>query len=382
MLNKETATLNASVGADAGQPPVKYNTMIVSETSTQSNPTDAEMDALLREMEEINSDGYIHTVSHNDLLNTSYAEKQSIIDDLLYTGAYILAGAPKIGKSFLVAQISHHVSTGEPLWGYRVRQCDVLYLALEDDEHRLQSRMYRMYGIEGTDHLRFATSAKQVGSGLNTQLEYALNRYPKTRLVIVDTLQKVREISGDNYSYANDYQVIGALKEFADTHHICILIVHHTRKQPAGDTFEMISGTTGLLGCADGALLMQKEKRTSVNATLDIVGRDQPEQRLFLIKNLESLIWELDRAENELWKEPPDSLLIAINELLSESLTEWQGSATELSKALQIEMQANALTKRLNVRAGKLLNEYGIQYQNSHSRSGSRITLRRISSEM
>ncbi len=71
-----------------------------------------------------------------------------VIENLLYTGAYILAGAPKIGKSFLVAQIAHHVSTGQDLWGYKVHQGTVLYLALEDDESRMQSRMFRMFGVD------------------------------------------------------------------------------------------------------------------------------------------------------------------------------------------------------------------------------------------
>lgn len=211
-------------------------------------------------------------VSHNELLDTPYVGKQAIIDDLLYTGAYILAGAPKIGKSFFVAQIAYHVSTGQPLWGYNARQGDVRYLALEDDEKRLQDRMYRMFGVNGTDKLRFATAAKQVGNGLDEQLEFALHKYLGTKLIIIDTLQKVREATSDNYSYTSDYQVIGALKNFADKHSIFILIVHHTRKQPAGDTFEKISGTTGLLGCADGSFLLEKEKRTSSKATLSIVG--------------------------------------------------------------------------------------------------------------
>ena len=116
------------------------------------------------------------------------------------------------------------------------------------------------------------------------------------------TLQKVREAVSDSYSYSSDYEVIGKLKQFADQYGICVLIVHHTRKQPAGDSFEMISGTTGLLGCADGALLMQKEKRTDGRATLEVVGRDQPDQRLYLSKDQESLVWNLDHAENELWK--------------------------------------------------------------------------------
>ena len=94
----------------------------------------------------------------------------------------------------------------------------------------------------------------------------------------------------DNYSYSSDYEVIGKLKQFADRHGVCILIVHHTRKQPAGDSFEKISGTTGLSGCADGALIMQKEKRTDGKATLEISGRDQPDQRLYLSKDQESLV--------------------------------------------------------------------------------------------
>ena len=121
----------------------------------------------------------------------------------------------------------------------------------------------------------------------------------------------------DSYSYSSDYEVIGKLKQFADRYGVCVLIVHHTRKQPAGDSFEMISGTTGLLGCADGALLMQKEKRTNSKATLEVVGRDQPDQRLYLSKDQESLVWVLDHAENELWKQPPDPVLEAVAKIVS-----------------------------------------------------------------
>ena len=75
-------------------------------------------------------------------------------------------------------------------------------------------------------------------------------------------MQKIREVGGEAYSYASDYEIIGKIKQFADQHGICVLTVHHTRKQQADDSFETISGTTGLLGCADGSLLMQKKKRT------------------------------------------------------------------------------------------------------------------------
>ena len=82
-----------------------------------------------------------------------------------------------------------------------------------------------------------------------------VREHPDTKLIIIDTMQKIREVGGEAYSCASDYEIIGKLKQFADRHRICVLTVHHTRKQPAGDSFEMISGTTGLLGCADGSLL-------------------------------------------------------------------------------------------------------------------------------
>ena len=167
------------------------------------------------------------------------------------------------------------------------------------------------------------------------------------------------------------------MKQFADKNGVCLLLVHHTRKQPSGDKFEMISGTTGLLGCADGAFLLQKEKRTDQNATLDIVGRDQPDQRLHLTRNMERLTWELDHAETELWKQPPDPLLQKVASLLTEDAPEWSGSATELAAALQEEMPPNILTRQLNVKAGELQNEYGVEYTMKRTRNGSFIRLRK-----
>ncbi len=114
---------------------------------------------------------YMHTETMHELMDNVFEVKSAVIENLLYTGADILAGAPKIGKSFLVAQIAHHVSTGQDLWGYKVHQGTVLYLALEDDESRLQRRMFRMFGVEWTSSLHFATNAKMICSGLDEQLE-------------------------------------------------------------------------------------------------------------------------------------------------------------------------------------------------------------------
>ena len=187
--------------------------------------------------------------------------------------------------------------------------------------------------------------------------------------------KKIRETGGEAYSYANDYDIVGQMKKFADRHGICLLMVHHTRKQPAGDKFEMISGTTGLLGCADGAFLLQKENRTDLSATLDIVGRDQPDQRLYLQRDEKRLIWTLDHAETELWKEPPDMILDFISRLVTAEKPEWYGSPTELVAALDLDIKPNVLTLRLNVNASRLMQEYGIRYENSRIHSGRFISL-------
>ena len=232
---KETTVLNTSVGADAGQP----NQNLCDDSLADS------LEEYNRYFRQLNDPSYLPTVSMRELYETAYESKPPLIDGLLFPGTYLLVGAPKLGKSFLVAQLAYHVSTGTPLWDYPVRKGTVLYLALEDDNQRLQSRMYQMFDMEIADQLYFATRARQLGKGLDEQLERFVREHPDTRLIIIDTLQKVREIGGEAYSYASDYDIITRLKSFADCRGLCLILVHHTRKQKADDVFDMISGTNG-----------------------------------------------------------------------------------------------------------------------------------------
>lgn len=230
--------------------------------------------------------------------------------------------------------------------------------------------MYRMFGTESTDSLFFAPSANQLGKGIDEQLQGFIREHPDTRLIIIDTLQKVREAGGDNYSYANDYEIITRLKHFADSYGICMLLVHHTRKQRSEDNFDMISGTNGLLGAADGAFLLHKEKRVGNSAVLEISGRDQQDQKPYIVRNPETLYWDLERTGTELWKEPPEPILEAISEIVNADNSLWEGSPTQLAEILKADIAPNALTRKLNVNAGRLYNEYGISYTNKHTHGG------------
>lgn len=376
-MNKEKEKTTAhisSVGADGEQSITDSINQSITEICLKSNGPDKNY--LLHQ--QMSDPAYLHTVSMNELYENIYQSRPPVIDGLLYTGTYLFVGAPKVGKSFFMAQLAYHVSMGLSLWSYPVRKGAVLYLALEDDFRRLQERLFRMFDTETTENLHFAICAKQIGSGLDEQLQKFVKEHPDTTLVIIDTLQKVRENGGDTYSYAGDYEVVGRLKQFADQNGICLLLVHHTRKQQADDKFDMISGTNGLLGSADGAFLLQKEKRTSNSAVLDISGRDQQDQRLYLKRDVERLTWELERTETELWKAPLNPILDAINAMLTADKREWSGTPTELAAALCLEIKPNVLSLRLNVNAGRLQNEYGIQYESGRTHAGRHIKLLKI----
>lgn len=88
--------------------------------------------------------GKIQIMTMPELMETRFRVRPAVIDGLLPVGTYLLAGAPKIGKSFLVLQMAYQVSMGEPFLGFSSRQGTVLYLALEDTYERLQKRLSQM----------------------------------------------------------------------------------------------------------------------------------------------------------------------------------------------------------------------------------------------
>ena len=319
----------------------------------------------------------LETISMTELYDTVYPPKLSVVEGLIYAGTYLFVGAPKVGKSFFMAQLGYHVSKGIELWNYQVRKGTVLYLALEDDYARLQKRLSRMFGMESSEDFHFATQSKNLNAGLEEQLNRFLKEHTNAKLIIIDTLQKVREVSGDKSGYASDYDIVTKLKNFSDKYGICILVVHHTRKMESSDSFDMISGTNGLLGAADGAFVMQKEKRTENKAVLEIAGRDQQDQRLLLEFDRGHCVWKLKKAETELWKEPADLILESISKVVSKNRPEWCGTATELMQILPpMDIQPNVLTRKLNIGAEKLYIDYGVRYESFRDHSGRKIKLR------
>ena len=129
------------------------------------------------------------------------------------------------------------------------------------------------------------------------------------------------------------------------------------------------------MGAADGAFLLYKEKRISNTAVLNVSGRDQPDQTLYLNRNEDTLAWDLDKAEMESQKPKSDPVIEAVAGLLKADNPCWRGTATELVNVLRLDMNPNTLTMKLNINASKLLNEYGVLYTNIRNHTGRMVTL-------
>jgi len=217
-----------------------------------------------------------------------------VVVDLLPQGLSLLASPPKFGKSWFVLDLCLSAANGGRFLGHETHKCDCLYLALEDSERRLKSRMQKLLaGRAAPENFYYATSAPDIDNGLLEQLEDFVERFPQTGLIVIDTLQKVRGQTTRNESaYKYDYREMSLLKAFADRHSILVLLVHHLRKmKDDGDPHARISGTNGIMGAADTSLVLTKDKRTDKDTTLAVTGRDVETSETVMQFNKDTCRW-------------------------------------------------------------------------------------------
>ena len=237
----------------------------------------------------------LDTIDADTLLGIPYEPLLFIVENLLPQGLHLLAGAPKVGKSWLALWLCLQVAQGEPLWNFATRPCEVLYLCLEDSFQRIQNRLLDLTE-DAPSTLHFAVMSEQLHSGLLDQIEQFLREHPATSLVVIDTLQRIRAAGNESNPYASDYRDIGVLRALADRHRIAVLLIHHLRKMNDNDPMNMISGTTGLSGATDSNFVLRRSKRRENTATLYCTGRDIPYRELSLELNSETHIWTFSRT--------------------------------------------------------------------------------------
>ena len=307
----------------------------------------------------------LETVDAETLLSTPMSKTPFVVNGLVSQGVNVISGASKAGKSWLVLWLALMVAQGLPVWGLPTLHCGVLYLSLEDTQRRIKDRLYILTD-NAPDNLYFAVTAGLIGGGLEEQVTDFLTEHPDTKLVIIDTLQKVRDSrgsAGKTRMYGNDYDDISRIKSIADSFNISIVLVHHLRKlQDSDDPFNDVSGSTGIIGAADTNFILRR-KRSGNDATLLVSGRDVEYQELTLQFN--DLIWELVERKNseDIHKAELPQFLFQVLDFMR-SRSEWVGTATELLAAMgEQEVTSNMVTKYLGQFARDVLEPVGIVYR-------------------
>lgn len=314
----------------------------------------------------------LNTINGETLMNTFIPPTEFVVKDLIAQGLHVLSGSPKTGKSWFALMLCLKVATGETLWKFETKQGTALYLCLEDSIARIQSRLFDITDDAPSD-IHFATVAECIGYGIEEQIENFCKEHPNTRLVVIDTFQKIRTLSNDN-AYASDYHDVSFLKSIADKLKIAIVLIHHLRKQKDDDPMNMVSGTTGITGGADSNFVLIKTKRSSTRATLSCTGRDIEYKELEINFDSDSKLWELisDSVEN------PEVLLEDITSTVVKFMKNeksFSGTPAELAERLSAytkeEISPIVLSKRLNQNIPEL-EEFGVRYKSKRS-NGKRL---------
>lgn len=249
----------------------------------------------------------VQLTNGNDLIRKSFKPIKWAVDGFLPSGCTILGGNPKAGKSILALHLALAVALGGMALGkIKVQQGDVLYLALEDGQRRLQERIFasNMLNNEKPDlsHLDFVHQIPRQHEGGIAFLRWWLQEHPNARLVIIDTLQIFRKpLSGKGHMYAEDYDAVSEIKKLADEFDVPILIIHHLKKaKEQSDWLNEFSGSQGIAGSAD-TLFALKRQRTDPRAILHRTGRDVEEKDFAL--RLDGFGWILE-GDAELFTMP------------------------------------------------------------------------------
>jgi 5S rRNA maturation endonuclease (ribonuclease M5) len=278
-----------------------------------------------------------------------------VVPGLLCEGLVILAGSPKIGKSWLVLSLCLSIAAGDrALSQFSCNTGDVLYLALEDNPRRLKKRLLKM-GVKddtpGLDKIFMETSSPTLHEPENKLnlldvLHKWLEENPNAALIAIDTLAKIRNQQKGNKSvYQQDYGDIEGLQRLASHYKVAILLVTHDRKEEDSDPFKTITGSTAIVGAADAAWVLTK-KRGETEGSLFISGRDIEERRGTLQFDKDSGLWRWigDTAElkmNDLERDIRNAILEAGKPCGSKEICEQLGLKTSgrdydrINKAVQ-----------------------------------------------
>ncbi len=332
-----------------------------------------------------NNTPQLETITGKDLLTQPIAPLGFTIGEILPHGLFILAGSPKVGKSWLALDMCSAVANRNDFWSYPATQGDALYLALEDNPARLQERLSKVSpdcDLDAATDIHFATRAQKIGGGLSEQLAEFLDAHPDTKLVVIDTMQYVRNTGKIHSTYSKDYKDMDALREIIADRKLTLLLITHTRKNGDADPLNLVSGSTGLAGAVDGVFVLEKNKRTGSMARLTIVNRDTESHQFDLRFDSTGCRWQFigEATDND------DNILYDLLNFLLDETPVWSGTATQLSVSLTVldtsySISPVALAKTLKQQQEFLETQHKIVCRFMRNKSARLIELSRVADE-
>ena len=318
--------------------------------------------------------GNIEFLSCETVMTTEIPEVKYCVDTLIGPGLYIIAGEPKIGKSKLALDLCLNVAAGGTVLGLQTAKGCVLYYDLEDPLYRVQNRLFEQIA-DPVDNVYFSLSAGYIGSGLEESIEQFYQEHKDLRLVVIDTLQKVRENEESNYG--TDYKELSSVKDVADKLGITIIVIHHTRKQRDTSPFKTIAGTTGLRGVADGNIVLVWTNEDQQLAMLYAEGRDVPRRKMEIQFDIPTQRWKLIADDLKEPEKFDDEVVTAIVQVMKE-LNTFNDSATTLTERVNKITKKNydpKVVSRIMTQNKTRLEKLGVLFERRHSNGKRKLSI-------
>jgi len=301
-MEKRTKTnpLNAELAGDSASSELQEKNQPVIEGSPANNNITIEKSLNQKQIDslskKIKEQIQICVKSADKILTTDWPEPVWAVPGLLPVGLTILAGAPKVGKSWLALQIAQAVASGGGIFGNNVEPGPVLYLALEDSAQRLKNRMKKHSWPPGLNvHFYTIGDLNDLVRNLEISKPKLLSHlieYRKYRLVVIDTLSRV--VTGNQKEVEEMTVALSPIQEIAHKRNCAIVIIDHHRKgkDEVQDAISDILGSTAKGAMADTVLGLYRD-RNKLGAKLSITGRDVEERTIDVMVDKDTWIWQL-----------------------------------------------------------------------------------------
>ena len=322
-----------------------------------------------------------HTIDSEVLFEKQLQKRKYFVEGLLPEGLTLLSGDPKSGKSFFALGLSVSVAKGVPFLCFPTKKCDVLYFSFEDDEKRLQQRLFDI-SDDAFSGLTFSNEAVHLGDGFVETLEDYLQKHPDTKLIVVDTLNYIRPEKQNPNMYKSDYDDMIKLHKLTMKYEIAMLILHHNKKGDEADPLRLISGSMGIAGGSDNVIVIEKPKKKGETvSTLHVVSRD-----------MQSFEMKITQGNNGVWIAAEDKTITEktisievqavflyfclVNEYKEPLIISATDLANDLKERFSVNVHANMITKKL-IAEHEDLELLGLKFDLERKKEGRKLVFNR-----